>query len=162
MAKSKPSSPDQFDDAPAPDTSATPLRGDPQADFADAPPAPARPAARPDPEREALLRELERARRERDEARAALAAAPPSGKPTFGPLPEPGSGKFWEVRLEGGKTHVVEAPDPANAWAVYCHEMGVLHSEQLPEVNPASRESWEEAQARRYQSHEAVKAVRQG
>lgn len=61
----------------------------------------------------------------------------------------PASG-YWEVRLEHGPAHVVQAPDSANAWAAYRAEMGVLGSEHAPVVQPAGKEDYRAAQARRY------------
>src|ERR1019366_10536760 len=57
---------------------------------------------------------------------------------------------FWEVSLRHGPTHVVRAPDPANAWGAYCREMGVISSQETPVVGPADQEKYHAAQAARH------------
>ncbi len=57
---------------------------------------------------------------------------------------------YWKVELEHARTHVVRAKDPANAWDVYCKEMGVRSSQYRPQVSPATRSDYHAAQARRH------------
>lgn len=72
----------------------------------------------------------------------ALAVAPPDTMP-------PGATGYWAVGLKYGPTHVVKAPDPANAWNRFREEMGVVTSEFQPEVVVASRDDYRLSQARR-------------
>lgn len=61
-----------------------------------------------------------------------------------------GVSDYWRVELLHAPTHVVASRDPANAWEVYCREMGVISSEYRPKVSPATREEYHEAQAKRH------------
>lgn len=113
--------------------------GKPQDDFDDAPePQEARPAAVAD-EKAAMA-----ARIAELEAQLAQEQAPAR------PAAPPGAGPYWQVQLEGAPTHVVEAPDSANAWDVYRHELGVLGSQHPPKVVESDREAYRAAQAKRH------------
>lgn len=125
MAKNKPRD-DDFSDAP-PDA---PGAGGAPADLAEA-----------TAERD-LLRERVAQLEARLEAQAAAAAQPAAPA-------QVGTG-YWRVTLEGAPTHVVAAPDNANAWQVYCAEMGVIGSIHSPQIEPADREAYRAAQARRH------------
>lgn len=63
---------------------------------------------------------------------------------------EGGPSDYWKVELLHAPTHVVKARDAANAWEVYCKEMGVISSEYRPKAGPATREEYRAAQAKRH------------
>lgn len=77
----------------------------------------------------------------------ALLAAGGAGTAEAKPTPK-GTG-YWKVSLEGAPTHVVQAPDSANAWVIFCKEMGITGSIHTPTVDVSDKESYRAAQAKR-------------
>src|SRR5262245_30521377 len=84
-----------------------------------------------DPEKEALVLRVA-------QLEAILAGKAPASQ--LFDAPRGAEGDYWLVKLQHVRDHVVRAKDPANAWQVYCQEMGVIASEYRPEIIPASRE----------------------
>jgi coenzyme F420-reducing hydrogenase alpha subunit len=57
---------------------------------------------------------------------------------------------YWTIRLLDAPTHTVKAKDRANAWEVYKEELGVIGSQNQPEITPGDIEDYRRSQAKRY------------
>jgi hypothetical protein len=67
--------------------------------------------------------------------------------PSFDPANQDDSSLLaWEVSLQYQPTRIVLATDSANAWQVYCKQMGVIASEYQPVIVQTSMDRYEQEQ----------------